>query len=312
MSKTTLVFGDCLREMKNIPNQSIGMVLCDLPYGVTKFEWDKIIDGRSLFIEYRRICKQNANVLLFCQMSFAKYLMECAYDSEFSHCLIWEKNNCTRAKSARNLPLSKYEMILCFRVNKYGNKGAHKALRNYFMEELSRSGKTVKQIETEIPNYSAQHWFGYSSDYRIPTAKNYKRLQEITKCFTRPYEEIKNEYLQEKNNLCTYNKVITTDIIQCPLTDKRVHPTQKPVGLLEKLIATYSNESDVILDNTMGSGSTGVACVNMGRSFYGIEKNAEFFSVAESRIENAKRQNSFGYNPEVTENVETGCSTSAD
>mgnify|MGYP004441140759 CR=1 FL=1 len=292
----TLLQGDCLEHLKGIKDGSVDMVLSDLPYGVTEHEWDNRIDGNALFREYRRVCKQNANVLLFAQISFAKYLMECAYESEFSHCLIWAKSNVTREKSASKLPMSSYEMILCFRINKYGNKGAHKELREYFMQELSRCGKTVEQLEREIPNYSAHHWFRYSSDYRIPTESNYKRLQEVTGCFQRPYDDVKRELASQKNNLCTYNKVITRDIVQSPLTERRVHPTQKPVNLLEQLIETYSNEGDTILDNTMGSGSAGVACINTGRKFIGMEIKPEYFEVAKRRIEEAAEENGRGQN----------------
>ena len=135
--------GDCLECMKMLPDKSIDMILCDLPYGILDFKWDEVIDGKKLFAEYKRICKQNANVLLFCQIEFAKYLMESTFASEFSHCLIWYKTNKTRMKSAEKLPLSQYEMILCFRLNKYSNKNQHKELRDYFMEQLAACGLSV-------------------------------------------------------------------------------------------------------------------------------------------------------------------------
>lgn len=185
--KAKLLCGDCLELMKDVPDKSVDMVLCDLPYGVTENEWDRVIEGKQLFSEYKRICRQNANVVLFCQIEFAKYLMQSTYESEFSHCLIWVKNNKTRHLSIRNLPMSQYEMILVFRLNKYANKESHMELRNYFMRELEKSGMSVKEIEKAIPNYSAHHWFRFSSDYRIPTQENYRRLQEITGCFDRPY-----------------------------------------------------------------------------------------------------------------------------
>lgn len=247
--KIQLYQGDCLEVMKQIPDISIDMVLCDSPYGVTENEWDKIIDGKALFSEYKRICKQNANVVLFCQIEFAKYLMQSTYESEFSHCLIWVKNNKTRHLSVKNLPMSQYEMVLVFRLNKYANKSSHIELRKYFMEELVKSGMTVKEIEKTIPNYSAHHWFRFSSDYRIPTEENYKRLQEITGCFCRPYIDIKNKFLSEKNNVCTYNGKGQSDVLNFSLSEKRVHPTQKPVELLEYLINIYSNERETILDN---------------------------------------------------------------
>lgn len=198
MGNVKLMFGDCLKRMKEIENESIDMVLCDLPYGVTEYEWDKIINGKELFDQYKRVCKQNANVLLFCQIEFAKYLMLQTYPTEFSHCLIWVKENKTRHLSVNKLPMSQYEMILCFRLNKYRNTTSHLALRHYFTDELKDSGKSVKEIEQEMPNYSAHHWFRFSSDYRIPTEKNYKRLQEITGRFNRDYAEIRAEFLKEK------------------------------------------------------------------------------------------------------------------
>lgn len=290
MEPITLLQGNCLELLKDIPDGSVDMVLCDLPYGVTDFEWDKIIDTRILFAEYKRICKQNANVLLFCQIELAKHLMNSTFDSEFSHCLVWVKSNKTRHLSQKKLPMSQYEMILCFRLNKYSNKNAHKALRDYFMRELDRSGKTVKEIEALIPNNSAHHWFRYSSDYRIPTEIMYKRLQEVTGFFSRPYPEVRLEFLSEKKSSCTFNKVIDSDVLHAPLTETRVHPTQKPVKLLEQLIATYSNAGETVLDNCMGSGSTGVACVNTGRKFIGMELDPGYFEVAEKRIEEAHNQ----------------------
>lgn len=283
-----LMLGDCLKLMKQIPDSSVDMVLCDLPYGCLDLEWDQRIDGKRLFQEYKRICKQNANVLLFCQIEFAKYLMDSTFASEFSHCLIWVKNNKTRYKSAKKLPVSQYEMILCFRLNKYSNKQSHKGLRDYFMQELNKSGFTVSELEQKIPNFSAHHWFRYSSDYRIPTKENYTRLQEITGCFTRPYETVKQEFLLEKQNICTYNPgFLESDCVYDNLEEQRVHPTQKPVSLLEKLIRAYSNPGETVLDNTMGSGSTGVACMNTGRNFIGIELDQQYFDIAKRRINEA-------------------------
>lgn len=298
-----LMLGDCLELMKRIPDGSVDMVLCDLPYGCLDLEWDQRIDGKRLFQEYKRICKQNANVLLFCQIEFAKYLMDSTFSSEFSHCLIWVKNNKTRCKSANQLPMSQYEMILCFRLNKYSNKQSHKGLRDYFMQELNKSGFTVPELEQKIPNFSAHHWFRYSSDYRIPTKENYTRLQEITGCFTRPYETVKQEFLLEKRNLCTYNPgFLESDCVYDNLEEQRVHPTQKPVHLLEKLILAYSNPGETVLDNTMGSGSTGVACMNTGRSFIGIELDAHYFGIAKERISAAEKPSLMQQNMPQIEN----------
>lgn len=284
MSDVTLWQGNCLELMKDIPDKSVDMVLCDLPYGVTDYEWDNIIDGKKLFKEYKRVCKRNANVALFCQIEFAKYLMLQTFPSEFSHCLIWVKNNKTRYLSVKKLPMSQYEMILIFRLNKYANKQEHYALRKYFMEELKKTGMSIKELECLIPNRSAHHWFRFSSDYRIPTEKNYKRLQQLTGCFKRKYAEIQQEFLAEKNNIATYNGINESDVLNFKLEESRAHPTQKPVPLLEYLIKTYTNEGEIVLDNCMGSGSTGVACVNTNRDFIGIELDEKYFQIAQERI----------------------------
>lgn len=279
--------GDCLELMKKIPSGTVDMVLCDLPYGVTDYGWDKIIDGKKLFMEYKRVCKQKANVVLFSQIKFAKYLMDSTLEREFSHCLIWCKEKKTRFLGIKSLPLSQYEMILVFHVNKDNNKGDHKRLRSYFMQELSISGKSIKEIKDEIPNKGADHWFGWSSDYRIPTEKNYKRLQEITGRFKRPYADIKNEFLIEKHNIITYNGKNESDLLYFGLPEKRFHPTQKPVKLLEHLISLYSDPGDTIMDSCMGSGSTGVAAVMTGRKFIGFEKDDEWYRIASLRIRDA-------------------------
>lgn len=282
--------GDCLELMKNIPDGFVDMVLCDLPYAVTDFSWDTIIPCDKLFAEYRRILKQNANIVLFCQQPFTTTLINGAFKTEFSHSLVWKKNNKTRAKSSKTVPLSSYEEIIVFRVNKVGNKGRHKRLREYFTGELSRCGYPVKELEELIPNRSAHHWFRFSSDFRIPTEWNYKRLQEITGCFSEPYESIRKEFDEERKNFCTYNpqgENCNVLFFNVPSTKERYHPTQKPVDLLEHLILSYSNEGETVLDNCMGSGSSGVACVNTNRHFIGIELDEGYFNIAKKRIEEA-------------------------
>lgn len=282
---------DCMEGMKQIPDKSIDMVLCDLPYGVTGLSWDLILPMKELMREYRRICKQNTNVVLFCQQPFTTTIMNSIYKTEFSHSLVWKKGNKTRHLSSNSIPMSEYEEILVLRINKYGNKDKHKELREYFFEELKKSKKTIKELEDLIPNRSAHHWFRFSSDYRIPTEDNYKRLQEITDCFKRDYHELKREFLREKNNLCTYNPTNSnTNLLKYSLTEERIHPTQKPVALLEELILRYSNNNELILDNTAGSGSTAIACINKNRKFIGFELDKNYYRMATERIEKHKSQ----------------------
>lgn len=291
LSDVKLFNGDCLEIMKTIPTASVDMALCDLPYAVTDFSWDVIIPCDKLFAEYRRILKQNANIVLFCQQPFTTTLINGAFKTEFSHSLVWKKNNKTRAKSSKTVPLSSYEEIIVFRVNKVGNKSRHKRLREYFTGELAKCGYSVKELEELIPNRSAHHWFRFSSDFRIPTELNYKRLQEITGRFEKPYQSIRKEFDEERKNFCTYNpqgENCNVLFYNVPSQKERYHPTQKPVDLLEHLILSYSNDGETILDNCMGSGSTGVACVNTGRNFIGIELDKGYFDIAKQRIEDAQ------------------------
>jgi DNA modification methylase len=293
MDSIKLFNGDCLEIMKTIPTASVDMVLCDLPYAVTDFSWDVIIPCDKLFAEYRRILKQNANIVLFCQQPFTTTLINGVFKTEFSHSLIWKKNNKTRAKSSKTVPLSSYEEAVVFRVNKVGNKSRHKRLREYFTGELAKCGYSVKELEEMIPNRSAHHWFRFSSDFRIPTERNYKRLQEITGRFSEPYEIIRKEFDEERKNFCTYNpqgENCNVLFYNVPTPKERKHPTQKPVDLLEHLILSYSNEGETVIDNCMGSGSCGVACVNTGRKFIGIELDKDYFNIAKERIEKSIRE----------------------
>lgn len=283
--------GDCLQLMNDIPDGSVDMVLADLPYGVTNFKWDTVVPIEPMFNKYRRVLKQNANIVLFSQQPFTTSLMNGCFKSEFSHCLVWVKN--TRTRPSKHVPMSQYEEILVFRVNKAKNKWNHMKIREYFTSELKESGFTVEQLKELIPNRGAHHWFRFLSDFRIPTETNYKLLQEITGRFNVPYSEIRKEFDNERNNFCTYNKngenvnVLRFDTIN---SRERFHPTQKPVALLEYLIRTYSNDGETVLDNTMGSGSTGIAAVNTGRSFIGMELDPGYFETAKTRIREAEKQ----------------------
>lgn len=205
---------------------------------------------------------------------------------------IGSKTRKQEQKNSKTVPLSRCEEILVFRVNKSSNKDRHAELRRYFISELSRSGYSVKELKNEIPNRSADHWFRSSSDFRIPTEENYKRLQEITRCFNRPYLEIREQFDNERDSFCTYNpegdncNVLFYDT---PNSRDREHPTQKPTDLLERLIRTYCPEGGTVLDSCMGSGSTGCACIRTGRRFIGIEKDDRFFNIAKRRIVNMEQ-----------------------
>lgn len=231
-----LLHGDCLELMKDIPDESIDMILCDLPYSTTRNEWDSIIPLNDLWDQYERIVKDNASIVLFSQMPFTAKLVNSKL-KYFRYEWIWKKAKATGYLNAKKMPLKEHENILVF--------------------------------YKKLPVYNPQWEWG------------------------KPYEHLKKSphsgnYGKQKDNIAAisdgrrYPKDILT--FSYKESDRHLHPTQKPVALLEYLIKTYTNEGEVILDNCMGSGSTGVACMNTNRRFIGIEKEEKYFNIARERI----------------------------
>ena len=232
--KIDLRCGDCLEIMKDIPDKSIDMILCDLPYGTTKNKWDSIIDLTELWCGYERIIKDNGAIVLFSQMPFTAELVHSNLKL-FRYEWIWEKENGTGFLNAKKMPLKIHENILVF--------------------------------YKKLPIYNPQMRTGF---------KPYKCKQGRHSTNYGAYEQ---GHITESNG-----ERYPIDIIEFK-KDTGLHPTQKPVALLEYLIKTYTNEGDVVLDNCMGSGSTGVACVNTNRNFIGIELDEKYFEIAKNRIE---------------------------
>lgn len=234
--------GDCLELMKEIPDESIDMILCDLPYGTTCNEWDKKIDLSALFQQYHRIIKEHGAIALFSQMPFSADLVN-ADRRHFRYEWIWQKSQGTGHLNANRMPLKIHESILIFyeKLPTYNpQKTAGKPYSRWLCEKYS----------TNYGKYTAFH--SHSDD-----GSRY------------PVDVVKFPQ-------CNCSK------------EKPVHPTQKPVPLLEYLIRAYTNEGETVLDNCMGSGSTGVACVNTNRDFIGIELEENYFKIAKERIEKAK------------------------
>ena len=314
--------------MKRIPDHSVDMILCDLPYGFTYCKWDTAIPFADLWKQYKRIAKKNCVCVLFGNQPFTSAMISSNF-SEFSHIWYWKKNCPTNALNAKRQPMRCIEEISIFVLNQpsKNNEGLHEDLRKYFFDELQKSGWKRKDVDKLLKSSMSSHYFTNGQQFAIPSAENYKKLQDATGCFQRPYEEIKKEFSGVKNKPYTYNPQGVRDLdkpvikvehekinysVYHPTTPKthkqtktgypvnllefkrfnssekaRVHPTQKPVELLEYLVKTYSNEGETVLDNCMGSGSTGVACMNTGRKFIGIELDSNYFNIAESRIKDA-------------------------
>jgi site-specific DNA-methyltransferase (adenine-specific) len=235
MINIDLKLGDCLELMKDIPDGSIDMILCDLPYGTTRNKWDAVIPFEPLWEQYKRIIKDNGCIALFAQCPFDKVL-GCSNLKMLRYEWIWNKKRPTGFLNSKKMPMKQHENILIF---------YHK-----------------------LPTYNPQLTKG-------------KPYITKNKAKSSNYNRFNTEY-ETRNDGWRY----PIDIQDCPPQTGN-HPTQKPVALLEYLVKTYTNEGDTVLDNCMGSGSTGVACVNTNRNFIGMELDRQYFEIAVQRIAEA-------------------------
>lgn len=241
--------GDCLELMKDIPDGSVDMILCDLPYGTTACKWDNVIPFEPLWEQYKRVIKKNGAVVLFGSEPFSSKLRISNLEW-FKYDWVWIKNNAVGFVNAKLKPMNRHEVISVFSSGKTSN--GNKNNMPYHPQGLIKYGKHV--VSGNKKDKDNTYW--------RPSLKSSNGM----------------EYVQEYTNYPT--TVLNFDKVQ-----KTVHPTQKPVLLLEYLISTYTSEGETVLDNCMGSGSTGVACVNTGRNFIGIELDEQYFKTAKSRIE---------------------------
>jgi DNA modification methylase len=242
-----LLHGDCLEKMKDIADGSVDMVLCDLPFGTTKNKWDSIIPLDRLWEEYNRIIKDNGAIVLFSQVPF-NIILGASNISMLKYEWIYKKTMPTGRLNCNYAPMKAHENILVF----------------------SKSAACFVRDKTNAMTYNPQ--FRSGKPY-ISIKKNIKTSNNYDTKWQRP--------TTTENDGSHY---YPTDIIEFKLDKEKYHPTQKPVALLEYLIKTYSNEGELILDNCMGSGSTGVAAVNTNRRFIGIELDKKYYDISCKRI----------------------------
>lgn len=297
-----LLQGDCLELMNDIPDKSIDLILCDLPYGILGetppstwknkekiATWDKVIDTEELFKHYGRILKENGRAVLFCQGEFVADLITHSNNIiQFSQKLIWLKNSPGNILGCKKQFVNYYEDICVF--NKPGEDNQiNNFIGDILLEEIQKNGKTKKDVYNLVGS-TASHYFSKGKQFRIPTEKRFNELQKNGFITSFDYQYLidlqKPSQKALKFNLLDGEKM-KSNVLEFPKETNTVHPTQKPVALLEYLIKTYTNEGDLVLDNCMGSGSTGVACVNTNRDFIGMELNEEYFKIACERIEGA-------------------------
>ena len=245
--KKEILLGDCLELMKEIPDMSIDLILADLPYGTTACNWDNIIPMDKLWEQYKRIRKPNAAILLFASQPFATDLIN-SNRAEFKYELLWIKNQWSNHVNGKRQPLKGHELILVF----YKEQPIFNPQRIPFSDSTIKrykNGETVKKsgVIGDVYRLKSQQFIVDYEKGRLPSSiLDYK---------------------------CVHNGNGT-----------RLHPTQKPTDLLLNLINTYTNEGDTVLDNTAGSGSTGIAALFGKRNFILIEKEEKYFEIIKKRV----------------------------
>ncbi len=252
-----LIKGECLEVMKSIPDASVDAIITDPPYGTTACKWDSVIDIKLMWEQLNRIIKPNGAIVLFAQQPFSSVLLV-SNIKKFRHRFLWEKDKCANFMVAKAQPLKYTEDILVF-----CNVGF---LKNQFSKPTGTYNPQMRKGK------------GNDRDLKKIVDKS-KNLDDINKRENPTRLKLSNNSAKQR-----YPK----DVLNITTQHKRLHPTQKPIALMEYLIKTYTNENETVLDFTMGSGTTGVSCVNTNRNFIGIEQDDKYYNIAKQRIGQAQ------------------------
>ena len=239
-----LLQGDCLELMKELPDNSADMILCDLPYGTTASKWDKHLPAEELWRQYERIIADDGAIVLTASGQFTHKLIQSNVNM-YKYKWIWVKTRSGNFVNAKNRPMTKFEEVLVFSKGNTANGSINKM--KYNPQGLIEVNKVKKNGENKFGTMAGK----------------------------RPGH--KKETVQKFTNY-------PTDVLFFDSVGKPIHPTEKPVELFEYLIRTYTNEGETVLDNCMGSGTTGVACKNLNRNFIGMELDENYFNIAKKRI----------------------------
>ena len=228
---------DCLEGMKRIPDKSVDMILCDLPYGTTACKWDTIIPFEPLWEQYKRVIKDNGAIVLTATNPFSSVLIT-SHLKGFKHEWIWQKEKGVGFQVAKYRPMQEHEHVLIFTRN--GERVNYYPIKEKRDKAIKINGASSKSGSSPLAH-----------------------LNNINKTYTDKYP---------------------TSIKRFKRDNSKVHPTQKPVALMEYLINTYTVEGETVLDNCMGSGTSAIACMNTGRNFIGFELDETYFNLANERI----------------------------
>lgn len=239
----TAIHGDCLNVMPCLENNSIDLIICDLPYGTTQCKWDIIIPFNDLWNEYKRIIKNNGAIILFGSEPFSSMLRLSNLDM-YKYDWIWDKIKGTGFLNAKKQPMRNHEIISVF-------------YKNQCIYNPQKTLGHIRKRTFRSNDHQTDVYGKMNKDYYYDSTERYPRSIQVFKTDTQ---------------------------------NSSLHPTQKPVALIEYLINTYSNAEDLVLDNCMGSGTTGIACINSNRHFLGIEKDENYYSIAVKRLKHHQRQ----------------------
>lgn len=242
-----LMKGDCLERMKEIEDGSVDMVLTDPPYGTTACKWDSIIPLEPMWEQLKRVIKPNGAIVLFGSEPFSSAL-RMSNIKNYKYEWVWEKENASNFFQAKFCPLNKFENIIVF--GDFGINTGTKKISTYNPQGVQEINKTC------VNGKNVGGLVGQAHKIAMKEGRSYR---------------------QTKTGYPTRHLVFKRD-------NGKQHPTQKPVALMEYLIKTYTNEGETVLDFTMGSGTTGVACKNTKRDFIGIEMDDKYFEIAKKRI----------------------------
>ena len=249
-----LMHGDCLERMKEIPDGSVEMILTDPPYGTTACKWDVIIPLEPMWEQLKRIIKPNGATIMTATQPFTSALIQ-SNIREYREIIEWVKHKPSNFACGKYMHLKYHEDIIVF----CGGRPT------YNPQMQPRKSDRIKQMQ----NGNSRKW-------------NTTRKDGEEVSFQTQYES--KEWKDYDSNLKYPSTILEIPAVASNSHEKTKHPTQKPVALMEYLIKTYTNEGDTVLDFTMGSGTTGVACVNLNRKFIGIEKDSKYFELGKDRV----------------------------
>lgn len=314
----TLHNGDALEWMKSLPAQSVDCVFVDLPYfGVVADDWDNQWKDRNEYLdwvvslahEWKRITKSNSSIFIFCDEKMEAYI-QVRLDEIFLllNKIVWFKRNNLPQKNAHLLrtfaPMTERALFYTTQYDSTGwevvklDVNNFMPLREYFKELQAALGLNIKQINSKLGHRKAEHAFYWNStQWDLPTPETYQELIALNPNHgfkVKEYEALRQEYEALRRPFNADTK--TWDVIENPIiggNENTDHPTTKPLSLYRRILSVITNQGQVVLDCCMGSGTAGVAALELGRSFLGCELKAEYFAIAEARIKLATQSPSF-------------------